>query len=774
MAGRADSVEHELTVEAEALREQLNQHNYRYYALNDPVVTDSEYDRLLRRLLDIEACYPALKTADSPTQRVGSAPLPSFATVAHASPMLSLENAFSDGELRDFDQRLRNRLHVKREGEADIEYVCEPKLDGIAVSLLYEDGILIQAATRGDGYSGENITANIRTVASVPLCLQGVDFPSIVEVRGEVYMPRGGFERLNQRARELGEKPFVNPRNAAAGSLRQLDSSVTASRQLEMCVYGVGQTGGQMDPGGVNNERMHTGLTLASHLDAMMQLQRWGFPINKLMAAVTGIEACIEYYHRLAALRDSLPYDIDGIVYKVNSFALQNQLGFVARAPRWAIARKFPAQEETTTLLAVEFQVGRTGAITPVARLEPVFVGGVTVSNATLHNQDEMKRLDIHAGDQVVVRRAGDVIPQIVRVINAGQSILRQAVVFPTRCPECGSDVVRAPGEAVARCSGGLYCPAQRKEAIKHFASRRAMDIDGLGDKIVEQLVDIGLVKDPADLYSLTVEQIAAIDRMGEKSAQNLLDALDSSRRTTFPRFLYALGIREVGEVTAAALAKHFCTIDKLLAAREADFVETGGIKGIGKVTARALIDRLQAAQPQNDDLASWLLSLGIRGIGAEMAEAISARYPSYSVLKNLTADELASGRKSIVEGVGPIVAQHIITFFRQPHNLEVLDKLLNRANIHWPGDGPRGQSEQPLQGQTWVLTGTLSAMTRDEARQRLELLGARVVGSVSARTTCVVAGESAGSKLARAQALGIRTLNEGDFCELLERYTSP
>lgn len=797
--GRTDSVESELSVEAATLREQLNHHNYRYYALDDPVITDSEYDLLLRRLQDIEARFPALKTADSPSQRVGSAPLSAFATVVHSTPMLSLDNAFDDAELRDFDQRLRNRLHHKGQSEADIEYVCEPKLDGIAVSLLYEDGILVQAATRGDGYSGENITANIRTIAAVPLRLQGDNFPATVEVRGEVYMPREGFERLNQRARELGEKLFVNPRNAAAGSLRQLDSAVTASRPLEMCVYGLGGhvVAGQSSLDQMNSEqwnsgplnqhqgddgRLHPGLTLTNHLDAMMRLKRWGFLINKLMVAVSGIEACIDYYQRVAALRDNLPYDIDGIVYKVNSFALQEQLGFVARAPRWAIARKFPAQEATTTLLAVEFQVGRTGAITPVARLQPVFVGGVTVSNATLHNQDEIARLDIRVGDQVVVRRAGDVIPQIVRVVSDGAARSKQFIQFPTRCPECESDVVRAPGEAVVRCSGGLYCPAQRKEAIKHFASRRAMDIDGLGDKIVEQLVDTGLVKDPADLYALTVEQIAAIDRMGEKSAQNLVAALARSRRTTLPRFLYALGIREVGEVTAAALARHFCSIDRLRAAGQQDFIDTGGIKGIGEVTASALVDRLQSQQPEEltpaelagDALVNWLVGLDIRGIKTEVAEAVVARYTSYEELKNITAEELASGTKSIVEGVGPVVAQHVVTFFHQPHNLEVLDKLLNGARIHWPDEGPTPSQEQPLLGQTWVLTGTLSTMTRDEARRRLEGLGAKVASSVSARTTCVVAGDSAGSKLVRARALGVRTLDEAGFGELLEQSAAP
>ncbi|RLA49651.1 MAG: NAD-dependent DNA ligase LigA, partial [Gammaproteobacteria bacterium] len=484
---------------------------------------------------------------------------------------------------------------------------------------------------------------------------------------------------------------------------------------------------------------------------------------------------CADYYRSLAAQRDDLAYDIDGIVYKVNSFALQDQLGFVARAPRWAIARKFPAQEESTILLDVEFQVGRTGAITPVARLEPVFVGGVTVSNATLHNQDEISRLDIAIGDRVIVRRAGDVIPQIVRRAGETQSTSR-AIIFPESCPQCGSELVRIDGEAVVRCSGGLYCPAQRKELIKHFASRRAMDIDGLGDKLIEQLVDMDLISDPADLYLLTLQQLSEIERMGEKSAQNLLDALVNSRETTFARFLYALGIREVGEVAASALANHFESLEALQEAREVDFIEIKGVKGIGEKTAGELVDKIKLSEPpKNQALVSWLMGLRVGRINAKLAEQIINILPSYSALRDAGIKDIQSSKKSLIEGVGPVVAQHIVTFFRQAHNLEVLDKLFNQANINWPRNRQPNDSQgpsQPLSAQTWVLTGTLTSMSRNDAKQQLQSFGARVAGSVSAKTACVVAGESPGSKLKKAQDLGVHIMDEAEFCAMLERYS--
>lgn len=739
----------ELAAEAKTLRNKLHHHNYRYYALDDPQISDSEYDRLLRRLQQIERQYPQLTTADSPSQRVGAAPLARFEQVVHAVPMLSLDNAFDDQELGDFDRRVRNKL-----GLTDvIEYVCEPKLDGIAVSLMYRRGILQQAATRGDGYRGENITANIRTVRSVPLRLQGDDVPEQLEVRGEVYMPRQAFDALNEKARRADDKTFINPRNAAAGSLRQLDSAVTARRHLEMSAYSMGN--------------VEPAMNLKTHAGAIEQLQRWGFLVNPLIATVRGIDACIEYYAQLAEQRDDLPYDIDGIVYKVNSMALQKRLGFVARAPRWAIARKFPAQEETTVLLAVEYQVGRTGAITPVARLQPVFVGGVTVSNATLHNQDEIKRLGVAVGDRVIVRRAGDVIPQVVRV--AEQAKTRRPIAFPDTCPECGSDIERLENEAVARCSGGLYCPAQRKEAIKHFASRRAMDIDGLGDKLVEQLVDTQLVEDPADLYFLGVEQLTGIERMGLKSAQNLVGALAASRETTFARFLYALGIREVGEATAAALAKHFACLDALRSAGEEDFTRTGGVRGVGAKTAEALAEQVRRhPPPARGDLQHWLLSLNVRGINAEIAEALVTLLPDSSDWAEISAEVLKSGSKSLIEGIGPVVAKHIVTFFRQPHNLEVVDKLLGPAGIHWAKASDNSAGNQPLLGQSWVLTGTLATMTRDQAKDKLQGLGAKVSGSVSAKTDCVVAGENAGAKLAKAGQLGVPVRTEQDFLAML------
>ncbi len=680
MSDKPDLDLKQAATEAEALREQLNQHNYRYYSLDAPQIADAEYDQLLRRLENLEALYPALKSADSPTQRVGSAPLSIFESVTHKVPMLSLANAFDNDELRDFERRLQTRL----EDDSPMTFVCEPKLDGVAVSLLYRDGVLVQGATRGDGFRGENITANVRTIASIPLKLQGHGYPPVLEVRGEIYLPHAGFEAINAEALANGEKPFVNPRNAAAGSLRQLDSRITATRPLEMCAYSLGQTEGGSLPD--------------THLATMLQLKEWGFLTNDLMEAVVGIEACVNYYQRLEALRPNLAYDIDGIVYKVDSFRLQEALGFVARAPRWAIARKFPAEEASTRLLDVEFQVGRTGAITPVARLDPVFVGGVTVSNATLHNEDEIKRLGLRLGDQVVVRRAGDVIPQIARVLasKADRDSL-QSVIFPSTCPVCGSALERSDEQAVLRCTGGLVCAAQRKEAIKHFASRKALDIDGLGDKIIDQLVDAKLVDSVADLFNLRIEQLAALERMASKSATNLVAAIAAARQTTLPRLLYALGIREVGETTAKLLANHFGSLEKL---QEAD------------------------------------------------ADALLA-----------------------VPDVGPVVADFVTQFFSNPHHLAIMASL-REAGVHWPDIQPADTQVLPLAGQVWVLTGTLATMSRGQGKEQLEALGAKVTGSVSAKTTCLVAGESAGSKLEKARSLGVSVIDEDEFLALLARNT--
>ena len=665
--------------EIDSLRERLDSWNYQYYVLDQPTVPDAEYDRCLRRLVELEREYPALLRPDSPTQRVGAAPLERFRQVTHDVPMLSLDNAFNAQDMLDFNRRLQDRLG---EGEAALEFACEPKLDGIAVSLLYRGGVLERAATRGDGSTGEDITHNVRTIPSVPLRLRGEGYPQVLEVRGEIYLPRAGFEQINARARAQGEKMFVNPRNAAAGSLRQLDARITATRPLEMCCYGVGLVSGGDLP--------------AQHSAVLARLQQWGLRINAESLVVQGIEACDEYYQRLAARRDALPYDIDGIVFKVNDLALQQRLGFVSRAPRWAIARKFPAQEELTRLLDVEFQVGRTGAITPVARLEPVFVGGVTVSNATLHNSDEIERLGVRLGDVVVVRRAGDVIPQVVSVVLERRPPDARPIVFPTSCPVCASPLERAEDEAVVRCMGGLVCAAQQKAAIRHFASRRAMDIEGLGDKLVEQLVDEGLVANVAGLYHLQREQLLALERMGEKSADNLLAALERGKHTTLPRFIFALGIREVGEATALALARHF---------------------------------------------GSWE---ALAGASEEQLLAVS--------------------------DVGPVVADHLRQFFDSPSSLAVVAQL-REVGVSWPDIELAGVANLPLAGQTWVVTGKLEQLGRDDAKAQLQALGARVAGSVSARTTCVVAGPGAGSKLGKAVELGIEVIDEGALLALLARH---
>ncbi|WP_288129479.1 NAD-dependent DNA ligase LigA [Microbulbifer sp.] len=659
---------------AHELHEILNRANYQYYVLDAPELPDVEYDRCLRELQQLEEEYPQLITPDSPTQRVGAEPLSAFSQVRHEMPMLSLDNAFSDEEMEDFDRRIRDRLNSK----APVEYACEPKLDGIAVSLLYRDGVLERAATRGDGTVGENITQNVRTIYSVPLKLLERSVPPVLEVRGEIYMPKAGFNALNEKARAAGEKLFVNPRNAAAGSLRQLDPKITAGRPLQLCVYSVG-----LVEGGELPER---------HSDILEQLNRWGFRINPEMAVADNIEACIAYYNRLGEKRDQLPYDIDGIVFKVNSIPLQRRLGFVARAPRWATAYKFPAQEEMTVLQDVEFQVGRTGAVTPVARLKPVFVGGVTVSNATLHNRDEIERLGVKIGDTVVIRRAGDVIPQVVSVVENRRPKDAREIQFPDHCPVCDSPVESTPGEAVARCSGGLICSAQRKQAIKHYASRKAMDIDGLGDKLVEQLVDEGLLHSVSGLYRLDLDQLVSLERMGEKSAQNLLEALEKSKDTTLPKFLYALGIREVGEATARNLARYFGSLESLMQADE---------------------------------------------------EALRQ-----------------------VDDVGPIVAHYVAEFFEQPHNLEEIEAL-QQAGVHWE-DEVQEEGTQPLQEQTWVLTGKLEVLSRSEAKDYLQRLGAKVAGSVSAKTHTVVAGPGAGSKLNKARELDIPVLDEDEFMQML------
>ncbi|HEY0891505.1 MAG TPA: NAD-dependent DNA ligase LigA [Cellvibrio sp.] len=668
----------DFTPEIEQLRQEIHHHNYLYYALDDPQVTDADYDRLMQRLRELEAQHPESVTPDSPTQRVGATPLSAFQTVVHEMPMLSLDNAFSDEDLLAFNQRVQDRL----KSTEDIEYACELKLDGIAVSLLYRDGLLVRGATRGDGTNGEDITQNVRTINSIPLRLLGSGYPAVLEVRGEIYMPKAGFNALNEKARAADEKLFVNPRNAAAGSLRQLDSRITASRPLEMCAYSVGWVDGGELP------ETHSGILAA--------LKTWGFLTNRETRVAQNIQEAMEFYRRIGEKRDALAYDIDGIVFKVNSRQLQDTLGFISRAPRWAIAYKFPAQEESTTLLDVEFQVGRTGAVTPVARLQPVFVGGVTVSNATLHNRDEINRLGIKIGDTVIVRRAGDVIPQIVQVVESKRPVDARDILFPEHCPVCNSPVETVSDEAVARCSGGLVCAAQRKEAIKHFASRKAMNVEGLGDKLVEQLVDLGLVNNLADIYSLTREQLAGMERMGEKSADNILVALENSKKTTLAKFIYALGIREVGESTARNFANYFGTFDAMAAA------------------------------------------------GQETLQ--------------------------LVPDVGPVVAHFVAEFFEQESN-RVAVAALRAAGIHWDDIDVASPDALPLNGLTYVLTGTLEALSRDDAKAHLLALGAKVAGSVSAKTDYVVAGPGAGSKLAKAEELGLKVMDEAGLLELLREH---
>lgn len=665
---------HAIQTEMDQLTHTINQHNIRYYVDDAPSIPDAEYDRLIKRLTELEQEYPQFKSVDSPTQRVGGMALQKFAQITHLKPMLSLDNAFEQADFAAFNKRITDKVD-------SVDYVCEPKLDGLAVSITYRLGLFERAATRGDGSVGEDITENVRTIRSIPLKLRGEGFPDLVEVRGEVFMPKAAFEALNQRQISKGDKVFVNPRNAAAGSLRQLDSKITAARALGFYAYALGVVEGESQP-------MQT-----THFGQLTQLKQWGIPVSNEVKVTESLEQVYAYYADIMARRTALEYEIDGVVIKVNDIAKQQTLGFVAKAPRWAIAYKFPAQEEMTLLESVDFQVGRTGAVTPVARLKPIFVGGVTVSNATLHNADEIARLGVKIGDTVIIRRAGDVIPQIVAIVPELRPDDARDIVFPLHCPVCQSIVERLEGEAVARCSGGLFCEAQRKEAIKHFASRKALNIDGMGDKIVEQLIDKELVKTPADLFTLTASAVTMLDRMAMKSATNIVAAIKDSKTTTLARFLYSLGIREVGEATAANLAQHF-----------ADF----------------------------------------------------------ELIRSASVEQLLE-----VADVGDIVAKHIRQFFAQPHNIEVIQQLL-AAGITWPVIEQADESQLSLKGQTWVLTGTLTQLNRNDAKAQLQALGAKVAGSVSKNTNCVVAGEAAGSKLAKAQELGVKVIDEQGLLDLL------
>ncbi len=662
------------------LRSQIRKHDYFYYVLDDPSVPDAEYDRLMRELVALEAQYPELITSDSPGQRVSGMPVDSFKQVKHVVPMLSLSNVFDYDELVAFDKRVKDRLGR----DQDIEYNAEPKLDGLAVSLLYKEGLLVQAATRGDGSTGEDITENVRTIRSVPLSLEGKNIPGRLEVRGEVFISRKGFQRMNEYAREHNQKEFVNPRNAAAGSLRQLDAKLTAQRPLEIFCYGVGV----VEQGSLPND----------HYSLLQQLKQWGLRVCPLIELVKGVEECWRYYEKILWQREQLEYEIDGIVYKVNSKQYQDELGFVSRAPRWATAHKFPAQEEITIINEIEFQVGRTGAITPVAKLEPVFVGGVTVSNATLHNMDEVARKDVRVGDTVIIRRAGDVIPEVVKVVQEKRKKGARKIRLPEKCPQCGSEIVRIEGEAVARCVAGFSCPAQRKGALKHYASRNAMDIEGLGDKLIEQLIENGIVNDLSDIYRLNEENISQLDRMGKKSAQNLLRAIDNSKQADLAKFLFGLGIREVGEATARALTEYF-----------------------------------------KHDL---------------------------SAIMQATEEKLQE-----VPDVGPVVAKHIVEYFSNKENVHLIHSLCDDIGIHWTIPDLSGDTfETAFAGNTYVLTGTLSRMTRDQAAQIIRAKGGKVASSISKNTSALVAGEKAGSKLQKAEKLGVPILTEDEFIALYEK----
>ncbi len=769
------------------LREQIDQHNYRYYVLDEPSIPDAEYDRLFQELKALEARYPELVTPDSPTQRVGAKPEGGFAEVAHELPMLSLDNAFEADDLRAFVRRIGERL--EQQDTDSIAFACEPKLDGLAISLIYENGVLVRGATRGDGYTGEDITLNVRTIASVPLKLLGHGWPQRLEVRGEVYMPKEGFEALNEQARARDEKTFVNPRNAAAGSLRQLDPAVTARRPLEFCCYSTGIVEGGELPD--------------SHSETLKLLNQWGLRINSEMRVVRGVGGCLEYYRRLAEKRNDLAYEIDGIVFKVDARTLQQQLGFVSRAPRWAIAYKFPAQEEITRLNDVEFQVGRTGAVTPVARLEPVFVGGVTVSNATLHNMDEIARLDVRIGDHVMIRRAGDVIPQIVKVVTEKRTGNETAVEIPQQCPVCGSEIERTKlvkrgkgGEqisegAIYRCVGRLACEAQLRQALFHFGSRKAMDIDGLGEKNIEQLVARGLVRSPADLYRLTVDDLLTLEGFARVSSEKLIDAIDQSRATTLEKFVYALGIPEVGEETARTLARDLGSLNRIRTALPRTLAI---LKDIGLTVAheihnfmaddhnRQVIDDLlqQGVTPSERgeinsalagrvSFAALIQSLEIARLGPKGAQALAEHFESVDALLATTETQLRR-----VTGVNSAARESLLAFVDDEEScrqVRALEQQLREFGLHWECKRADATQTLPLSGQTWVLTGTLATLTRDEAKQRLEALGAKVAGSVSKNTDTLVAGEKAGSKLDKARKLAVAVMDEDAFLAFLAQH---
>ncbi|MGE8296830.1 MAG: NAD-dependent DNA ligase LigA [Pseudomonas sp.] len=772
------------------LRNELDAHNYRYYVLDEPSVPDAEYDRLFRELQALEAEHPELVTPESPTQRVGGEALSAFGEVRHEVPMLSLGNAFEEDDLRAFDRSVQNGLGVSGGdlfgGGAEIEYSCEPKLDGLAVSLRYENGQLVRGATRGDGSTGEDITSNVRTIRNVPLKLQGEGWPQVLEVRGEVFMPKAGFEELNARQAEIGGKTFANPRNAAAGSLRQLDPKITASRPLEFCCYGVGQVSGEL-PG--------------TQVAMLQQLKAWGVPISRELKLAKGVEECLAYYRDIGERRMSLAYDIDGVVFKVNNIEDQQQLGFRARTPHWAIAHKFPAQEELTELLDVEFQVGRTGAVTPVARLNPVKVAGVMVANATLHNMDEVARLGVMIGDTVIIRRAGDVIPQVMAVVPERRPDNARPVHIPEHCPVCGSAVERtqlvkrSKGKesvsegSVYRCVGRLSCQAQLKQAIIHFVSRRAMDIEGLGDKTIEQLVDEKLIASPADLYKLTFEQIIGLEGFAEVSSNKLLAAIEASKRPTLARFIYALGIPDVGEETAKVLARSLASLERVRKALpqvltylpdiglevaheiHSFFEDEHNQQVISTLLGECGLElqeegELSAEFSAVATLGGMLDKLNIPSVGPGAAQKLAERFGS---LEGVLGGDWLDMRQALPEKQAKAVRE----FFDNAGNAELaraIEQQLREFGMHWESEKKVAEG-LPLAGQTWVLTGTLEVMSRDVAKGKLESLGAKVAGSVSAKTHCVVAGPGAGSKLAKASELGIRVLDEAQFLDLLKSY---
>lgn len=773
------------------LRAELDQHNYRYHVLDEPSIPDAEYDRLFKELKQLETDNPHLITPESPTQRVGSLALTGFDEVKHEVPMLSLGNAFEEADMLSFDRRVREGLDLPAGdlfgGGAEVEYSCEPKLDGLAVSLLYRDGLLVRGATRGDGSTGEDISVNVRTIRNVPLKLQGEGWPAVLEVRGEVFMSKAGFEALNERQLALGGKTFANPRNAAAGSLRQLDSKITAARPLEFCCYGIGQVEGELPQ---------------THIGILQTLKDWGMPISRELKLAKGIDQCLAYYRDIGERRESLAYEIDGVVFKVNSLASQRELGFRAREPRWAIAHKFPAMEELTELLDVEFQVGRTGAVTPVARLKPVKVAGVTVSNATLHNMDEVARLGLMIGDTVIIRRAGDVIPQVVQVVTERRPADARAVSIPENCPVCGSHVERtqlvkrSKGKesfvegSIYRCVGRLACAAQLKQAIIHFVSRRAMDIEGLGEKSVEQLVDEGLVRSPADLYTLTFDQVVQLEGFAELSSKNLLAAIADSRKPTLARFIYALGIPDVGEETAKLLARALGSLERIQQAlpevltylpdvglEVAHEIHSFFIDPHNRQVIADLLERGLQLQEEGElhpefaactTLAGFIDKLNIASIAATGAERLAARFQSLEGI--IQADWLDLRQ---VERLNEKAARSLRDFFDDPANAEralAIEAQLRDFGMHWQSEKKQVEG-LPLAGQTWVLTGSLEIMSRDVAKEKLEGLGAKVAGSVSAKTTCVVAGPGAGSKLAKATELGVAVLDEAQFIQRLAGY---